>query len=153
MLVFDTSAYINGSRHHLPMGTFPSVWELIGEAMSDGRIISPRMVWTELKAHDDDLFRWAKDFRDSFIDPTEAVQREAGRIEAELPPSRTRGLADPWVIAEARIRELTVVTYEGQTFAGVPTRRWPSSMPGICNKLGVDFCTLPEALARLGASF
>jgi len=59
------------------------------------------------------------------------------------------------LIAEARVRDLTVVTYEGRTFSGAPTseQRWSRSMPGICLRLGVDCVTLPEALGELGGSF
>jgi hypothetical protein len=44
MLVFDTSAYLNGWRDHYPPKTFPSVWKLIEDAMVDQRIIAPREV-------------------------------------------------------------------------------------------------------------
>ena len=153
MLVFDTSAYINGRRHHLPIETFPSVWWLVSDAMEDGRVIGPRKVLAELSARDDDIYAWAREREGAFLEPTEEVQGEAGFIAAQLPESHTRGEADPWVIAEAKVRSMTVVTYEGQTFAGVPTRRWSSSMPGMCRELGVKVCTLPEALAMLGGSF
>jgi hypothetical protein len=38
-------------------------------------------------------------------------------------------------------------------FSGIPTRHWDRTMPGICKHLEVPCCTLPEALAMLGASF
>ena len=60
MLVFDTSAYINGWRVHYPLATFPSIWELFEECMGDGRILASRVVYTELEAKDDDVFAWAK---------------------------------------------------------------------------------------------
>ena len=67
--------------------------------------------------------------------------------------SARRDGADPFVIAEARHRGLTVVTYEGRSFSGIPTRRWERSMPGICTKFDVPFATLPEALGMLGVTF
>jgi hypothetical protein len=48
---------------------------------------------------------------------------------------------------------LVVVTYEGRSFSGVPTKNCAKRMPGICQHLGVECRTLPEGLARLGASF
>jgi hypothetical protein len=57
------------------------------------------------------------------------------------------------VIAEAKARGFTVVTYEGQSFNGVRTKRWHTKMPGICQELGVACATLPEGLALLGGSF
>lgn len=153
MLVFDTSAFINGSRLHLPMATFPSVWDLVSDAMADGRIVSPREAYNELKARDDDLFRWAKDRQGAFVEPSSEVQAEAGAIAAMLPSSPTRDVADPWVIAEAKVRSFTVITYEGQSFSGERTRKWHAKMPGICQELDVPCATLPEGLAFLGGSF
>jgi hypothetical protein len=156
VFVFDTSAYINGWRDHYPPTTFPSVWELIDTCFEDGRVLSPREVYNELTRKDDDVAGWAKERLDGFVEPIEEVMRAAGAIyEHELPNSGDRDAADPWVIAEARIRDFTVVTYEGRTFSGVPTseRRWSRTMPGICNRLGVGCVTLPEALGELGGSF
>jgi hypothetical protein len=156
VFVFDTSAYINGWRDHYPPTTFPSVWALIEDAFGDERVLSPREVYNELTRKDDDVAAWAKVRMAGFVEPTEEVMRAAGAIfEQELPDSGNRDGADPWVIAEARIRDLTVVTYEGRTFSGVPTSeaRWASSMPGICRRLGVGCVTLPEALGELGGEF
>jgi hypothetical protein len=156
MFVFDSSAYINGWRDHYPPTTFPSVWALIEECFGDERVLSPREVYNELTRKDDEVAAWAKDRMAGFVEPTEEVMRASGAIfENELPDSGDRDAADPWVIAEARIRGLTVVTYEGRTFSGVPTseRRWAKSMPGICNRLGVGCVTLPEALGDLGGEF
>ncbi|HJQ83056.1 MAG TPA: DUF4411 family protein [Candidatus Binatia bacterium] len=156
MFVFDSSAYINGWRDHLPPSTFPSVWALIDSCFEDGRVVSPREVYNELTRKDDDVAAWAKDRLHGFVEPTQEVMRAAGAIfEHELPASGERDAADPWVIAEARVRRLAVVTYEGRTFSGVPTseRRWATSMPGICLRLGVGCVTLPEALGQLGGEF
>ena len=151
MLVFDTSAYVNGRRDHYPAETFPSVWKLIGEAMDDGRVISPREVLNELRANDDDTSRWARERPGCFVAPSEDVPREAGAVLAMLPNPGVRDGADPFVVAEAKVREFVVVTYEGRSFSGIATKNWSRRMPGICQRLGVRCCTLPEALTTLGA--
>jgi hypothetical protein len=153
MLVLDTSAYLNGRRDHYPPATFPSVWGLIAAAMTDGRILPPREVFRELTAKDDDIAEWAKDLAGLFVDPSPEVQRAAGTIYAMFPGAGRRDGADPFVVAEAKVRGFTVVTYEGRSFTGVPTRRWHRAMPGICARVEVPCVTLPEALAALGASF
>lgn len=153
MLVLDTSAYINGQRDHYPLATFPSVWGLITEAMGDSRVIPPREVYRELIAKDDEITAWAKERAGYFVDASEDVQRAAGVIYSMFSGAGRRDGADPFVIAEAQIRGFTVVTYEGRTFSGLPTRNWERSMPGICRHFGVPCCTLPEALTMLGASF
>lgn len=153
MLVFDTSAYINGRRDHYPVETFPSVWQLVAEAMDDGRVIAPREVLNELKAKDDETCAWAKERAERFVEPSEDVQREAGVILGMLPNPGVRDGADPFVVAEAKVRGFTVVTYEGRSFSGVQTKNWAKRMPGICRQVGVECRTLPEALTKLGAKF
>lgn len=153
MLVLDTSAYLNGRRDHYPPTTFPSLWQLVEEAMSDGRIVAPREVFRELTAKDDDLAAWTKTQAGCFVEPSEDVQRAAGVIYGMFPGAGRRDGADPFVVAEAQVRGFTVVTYEGRSFSGVPTARWHRTMPGICKHFGVPCVTLPEALTLLGASF
>jgi hypothetical protein len=153
MFVFDTSAFLNGWHDHLPPSTFGSVWTFIGEAMADERILAPREVLTELQAKDDEVSAWARERASAFVEANEDVQRRAGEIYEMLPNPNLRDQADPFVIAEAEIRGLAVVTYEGRTFSGVPTTRWWRQMPGICQELDVACVTLPEALTALGGSF
>jgi hypothetical protein len=154
MLVFDTSAYINGWRVHYPPETFPSVWELFEECMRDGRIIAPREVYNELETKDDDVFAWAKRLEALFVDPSEAVQAAIGPIAALIPNYGVRDLADPFVMAEAKVRGSTVVTYEGtNTITGARTKKWAEKMPGICDQLGIPCCIVPEALGMLDAKF
>ena len=154
MFVMDTSAFVNGWRDHLPPATFPTVWQLIDFCLDDGRIIGPRQVYVEITKKDDDVAEWVKERRTKFADPDPAVQAVAGELWARLYAANPeRNQADPWVIAEAKVRGLTVVTYEGRSFSGVPTRRWARSMPGICAHEGVPCVTLPEALTALGGHF
>lgn len=152
MFCSDTSLYLNGRRYHYPPATFPGVWDRIEEALKDGRIIAPREVFNELTAMDDDVSAWAKPMKAFFVDPSEPVQRRAGVIESMFPPG-IRNSADPWVIAEAEARGLTVVTYEGSSFGGAPTKRWHRSMTGVCEHFGVRHASLAEALAALGGPF
>lgn len=150
MLVPDTSVYINGRRDHFLPETFPSVWDLVASAMEDGRIIAPREVYRELTRKDDEIAAWAKERAGVFNEPSPEIQRAAGVIYAEFESPGRRDGADPFVLAEAQARGFTVVTYEGRSFSGIPTRRWERSMPGICRHFGIPCCTLPEALTMLG---
>jgi hypothetical protein len=152
MLVFDTSAYINGQRDHLPPTTFPSVWVLVGTAIEDERIVIPREVYREVGDQDDDIKKWLGQYEGFVVEPSEEVQHLAGTFQAHFGKSKLRNRADPFILAEAQFRSFTVVTYEGRTFSGVPTKNWHRSMPGICKHFGIPCCTLAEALAKLGAS-
>jgi hypothetical protein len=153
LLVFDTSAFINGWVDHYPPGTFPSVWALVGECMADGRIIAPHAVLVELERKDDEVYEWAREHAAAFVDPSSDVQERAGEIYGDLPNPGDRDAADPFVVAEASVRGFSVVTYEGRTYSGVPTRNWHRTMPGICRRYGLPCLTLPEALTHLGGHF
>lgn len=98
------------------------------------------------------VVKWIKSF--DAVDPVREVQMLVGEIYAQFSDgSARRDGANRFVIAEAKHREMTVVTYEGRSFSGVPTTRWERSMPGICQRFEVPCAALPEALAMLGASF
>lgn len=153
VFAFDTSAFINGWHYHYPPAVFAGVWTLIEGAMVSGLILSPREVYKELGAKDDDLKAWSRQYSNAFINPDQQVQLEAGKIQAHFPDAGVRDVADPWVIAEAKVKGLTVVTYEGRSFSGVPTLKASTKMPGICQIENVPCVTLPEALQALGGNF
>lgn len=153
MFVLDTSAYVNGHRDHFPYKTFPSVWQFLEDPLRDKRIMLPRSVYDELHRQDDDVSTWIASFENLKVTPGQAVQELAGEIQQHIPNSHLRHDADPFIIAEAKHRGFTVVTYEGRSFRGVPTAptKWARSMPGICKRFDVPCRTLPEALGQLGA--
>ena len=152
MLVFDTSAYINGQKDHFLLTVVPSVWTLIEQAIDDRRIILPREVYRELTQIDDDLSTWIKRHSGVVAEPSEGVQRRAGESLPHFPTTAGRNRADPFILAEAETRGFVVVTYEGRSFSGRPTKNWASSMPGICQHFEIGCRTLPEALEMLGVS-
>ena len=57
-------------------------------------------------------------------------------MQAFLPKPGIRDKADPWVIAEARVRGLMVVTYEGRTFGGTQTVKASTKMPPYARSWG-----------------
>lgn len=152
MFVGDTSAYLNGWRDHYPPSTFPSVWELLAEAIADSRIISRGRCIGSSPARTTRLRCGRGTGR---VPWSSRVRRFRARPARSSVCSRIRGLvmADPFVIAEAKVRGFTVVTYEGRSFSGIPHRRWDRTMPGICQRLSVSCRTLPEALTALGGAF
>lgn len=153
MFVFDTSAFINGWRDHYPPATFPGVWGLIAAGLEDGRIVAPREVFREIERMDDEVFEWARARSDRFVDPTIGVQGEVGAIYAQFPKPGVRDAADPWVIAEARVRNFIVVTYEGRAFSGEALPSTARKMPGICAHFGIPCVPLPDAIGGLGGHF
>jgi hypothetical protein len=152
VFVFDSSAFINGSRHHYHLDTMPSVWRLVEDAIDDGRVIVPREVYREVLDQEDAISKLLKGHEGVVADPSRQVQKRAGQLQGEFPKPGLRDKADPFVMAEAESRNNTVVTYEGITFTGAPARGADKKMPAICKRLGIRCCTLSEALRTLGLS-
>lgn len=150
MFVLDSSAFINGSRHHYHLDTMRPIWTLVEEAIDDGRVILPREVYREIMDQDDEISRLVHRHRAAVVEPSREVQARAGQLQGEFPKPGLRDKADPFVIAEAETRGFAVVTYEGITFSGAPARGADGKMPAICSRLGISHCTFPEALRRLG---
>jgi hypothetical protein len=150
VFVFDTSAFINGSRHHYFLDTMPGVWTLVEAAIGDGRIVVPREVYRELLAQEDEITILIRRHEDGIAEPTERVQRRAGELQAMFPKPGLRDLADPFIMAEAEARGFAVVTYEGITFAGERAKKADDKLPALCHQVGIACCTLAQALRDLG---
>ena len=148
--VFDSSAFINGARHHYYLDTMRAVWDLVETAIDDGRVIVIRAVYREVLEQDGEISKLVARHADAITEPTEQVQRRAGEFERFFSRSKLRDEADPWVMAEAEAREAVVVTYEGITFTGEPARGADNKLPAICQSVDIDCCTLAQALRDLG---
>ncbi len=99
MLVFDTSAYINGRRHHFLPTIVPSVWRLVQDAIQAGHVVLPREVYRELMVYDDDVAQWIEQSKGSIAEPSREVQQRAGVLQAQFPQTGIRHRADPFILA------------------------------------------------------
>ncbi len=148
--VFDSGAFINGAQHHYFLDTMAAVWGLVETAIDDGRIVVPREVYREVREQEDAISELVHRHAAAVAEPSEQVQILAGQYQAKYFKIGLRNRADPFVMAEAKIRSATVVTYEGITFAGKPARGAERKLPGLCRKESIAVCTLPQALQLLG---
>ena len=109
--VVDTSSLVNVQRTY-PLAVFPGVWDQLAELAQAGRLISAREVLNELeRGGDDEIYKWAKDYKFMFQDP-DGEQIEVTKeivnhpqfgglfdIDSETPD------ADPFVIALAAVQQ------------------------------------------------
>jgi hypothetical protein len=108
--VFDTSALIGAWVRTYPPDVMPGLWENLDNLAQRGEMHAPEEVLAELKRQDDDLAAWVKERSDQIVvAPTRALMLEARDIlrdHAGLTMTGTgRGLADPFVIALAALKE------------------------------------------------
>lgn len=145
----DTSALVDAWVRHYPPDVFPAVWSLMDSATRNGDILAIDEVARELERKDDDLLKWVKE-REHMIVPIDAdIQRRVVEImsnHGRLVDSRkNRSGCDPWVIALAQERQLTVVTAEKASGNLVKPK-----IPDVCQVLGVPCIEVIELFRRQG---
>ncbi len=106
---------------------------------------------SELERQDDDVFAWAKRHV-TFVALEDEIQARATEILARFPQlvntRRSRSVADPFVIALARVQGLTVVTAERGS--GSPQK---PRIPDVCAGVGVKCVPLLGMFKELGWQF
>ncbi len=148
----DTSSLIWAWRFAYPRDRFPSVWMQIENLIGSGDLKASPMVLAELERQDDDLHAWAAAKIELFVGLDDEQQQEVRAIMAAhagiLQPGEDRVNADPFVIALARRRGLTVVSEERRS--GNPNT---PRIPNVCAARGVRCVNLLGLMADLGWTF
>lgn len=147
----DTSALLDGWARWYPPDVFPSVWEQMEASIRIGDIIATDDVREELERKADDLHAWCVAIEPLFIPLDADVQRGAREVLAQFPKlldeRRGKSMADPFVIAPARVHGLTVVTGEKGGTADRP------KIPNICQHFGCRCIDIVTMIRELGWKF
>lgn len=150
---FDTSAFINSwHRYHTPK-VFPAIWEKISELVKSGRIIVCKEVQKEINNGNDDLKTWFRSVN-SCVQPYDTTQfgivaaivNKYPKVSHYNKPKPVH--ADPFVIALAKVKNATVVTWEGG--GGDPLN---PKIPSLCKENGVDSCNMIQFFEKEGWTF
>lgn len=146
IFVFDTSSLIK-LKHFYP-NIFESIWKGLGNMVASNNLISTREVWRELEGQDQGrhVNQWVKDNKSIFTTP----QPEELNFVAEIfrvrhfhtligDQQRLKGtpVADPFVIACAKVNNGTVVTEE-------VIKPNAAKIPNVCQKFDVDCINLHQ---------
>lgn len=153
--VFDTSS-LSKLKHFFP-GVFKSVWTGLDALVASGHLISTREVWNEIERGDVDAHtnNWLKQRKHLFTTPRGpellfvAQIFQISHFQALIgEKQRLTGtpVADPFVIACAKVRGGTVVTEE---------RLKPHSakIPNVCQHFAVPCMDLETFMQQQGWSF
>ena len=143
---FDTSAFIEPWVRLYPPDMFGPVWDKVEELAEAKVITAPADVLLELEKQKDDLHEWAKARPDLFQQPDRDVMEVFTEIVNNHPDfmkiSSTKSGADPFVVALAEVKELTVVTYETMAKQNAAPK-----IPNVCMARGLgDTATLVDVL-------
>jgi Domain of unknown function (DUF4411) len=148
----DTSALLEASARVYPMDVFGSLWAHFDKMIECGDLLSPDEVLHELEKREDGVYRWAKARKQLFYPIDTQLQQAVTEVMLRFPrlmDSRPgHNLADPWVVALAKITGRTVVTCEKQTGNDRNPR-----IPDVCIGLGVPWITLLQLIRDEKLSF
>jgi len=153
--VFDTSAFI--VLKHFYRDTFKSLWAGLEELAAEGSLVSTREVFNELQNYNDVDFiqDWAKEHKKIYTIPTNAELAFVRQILAIRHFQTLIGgkellkgtpVADPFVIAAARIKKGSVVTQE-------KLKRNAAKVPNICAHFLIPCVDLGGFMEQQGWSF
>ena len=143
----DTSAILDGWVRYYPPDVFPPVWTRLEELIAARRLVAPDEVREELKRKLDEPYKWAKKQAGLFLPLDSAIQASAAAVLKAYPklidnrPNRTS--ADPFVIALAEVRRLTVLTGERPT-----TNLNRPNIPDVCLAMKVPCLGMMELFRR-----
>jgi hypothetical protein len=133
---FDTSVLVDSWRSRYPPDLFPALWDRLAGLVDDGTAKASREVHTELAKKDDEVFKWANERVEMFVESDDRVQTAVRAILAQHPrlvdTRKSRSGADPFVIALAQVHRCTVVTYEARS-----NNLARPKIPDVCDSLGI----------------
>ncbi len=153
--VFDSGPLIDLFRHYYP-SRFPTLWEKFQALVLGEEFISVREVYNEINSRKDMLTSWAKKDKDKlFSQPTveeflfvrgifqvphfQAMIRKRERLQG-------RPVADPFVIARAKVLNCQVVTTE-------VFRENSAKIPNVCKYFSVQCTNLEGFMEQEGWTF
>lgn len=153
--VFDTSS-IRALQHFYPR-VFKSIWDDLDSLVQQNRLISTREVFSELErqAVSDEIQKWARKNKELFTMPRGAELQFVAEIFQIMHfqaligvQQRLKGnpVADPFVIACAKINNGTVVTEEGWQRPGNSLTLKPNAakIPNVCAHFNIPCIDLEE---------
>lgn len=148
----DTSAILDGWVRYYPRDVFPTLWDNLEGMIAKRRLVAPQEVLLELSKNDDELHKWARLQDGFFCDLDEATQIATAEILAKFPKlvnnERNRSIADPFVIALAKVRNCVVIT--GEKRRGNPER---PKIPDVCDGYKIKCINLLELIRVEGWQF
>jgi hypothetical protein len=162
--VFDTSS-IRSLQHFYPR-VFRSIWDGLEALASQGLLISTREVLNELErqAVSEEVLQWVGDHRAVFRTPNaEELQFVATIFQVQHfqaligQQQRLKGMpvADPFVIACAKVHGGTVVTEEGwmRPGASLMPKAHAAKIPNVCAHFGIPCIDLEEFMHQQAWNF
>ena len=147
----DTGALLDGWVRWYPPDVFPSVWQRFDQLIEAGTIVASEEVLRELSRRDDGIHDWCKQRPKLIVPLDENIQYATVEVLSQFPrmvdQRPGKNLADPFVVALAKVRKLTVVTGE---IGGTQDR---PKIPFVCQHFDIRSINLVQLLREIEAQF
>jgi hypothetical protein len=137
----DTSGFLDAWVRNYPEDVFPTIWQQMDAAAKDGTMLASDEVLRELEKKEDGAHSWMKDRPEMIVSLDGEIERHVREIMQRYPrlvdTKKGRSGGDPFVIAVARVKGITVITAENATGKlDVPR------IPDVCGDLGIRWIRL-----------
>lgn len=162
--VFDTSS-IRSLQHFYP-SVFRTIWDGLDGLVQQQNLISTREVWNELGRQNvsADVLAWAKQNKQIFTTPDAVELQFVAQIFqiqhfqsliGEQQRLKGTPVADPFVIACAKIKNGTVVTEEGWDHSSqtLTPKLNAAKIPNVCAHFKVPCIDLERFMQQQGWAF
>lgn len=166
--VIDANAFLTPSKNYYRFNIAPSYWKQFNELSEAGYIKTIDKVAKELKPKTkekfkDDIQLWYEDeFKGEIISTnTQEIFNEYQSIiqflndsvkyseKAFLEWAQHADVADPWLIATAKVNDYTIVTFEGRINYNGGSPMGKATIPNVCEDLIVPYTDLFRMMEHL----
>lgn len=134
----DTSGFLDAWVRNYPVDVFPTIWQQMDVAARNGTLVASDEVLRELERKEDGAHAWVKDRPQMLVALDSEIEEQVRYIMQRYPrlvdTKKGRSVCDPFVIAVARVRRLTVITAENATGKLEVPR-----IPDVCGDLGIPW--------------
>jgi len=132
----------------------PDYWKVLIELGKSGKIFIPELVYEEIVRTEDDLSKWLKTSKIPIAKISEPITKHIRKILKDYPllvdNTKSRSLADPWVIAHALSENATVVTKEEKVTA---LNSKKIKIPNVCDNIGIRWINDFQFIEELEIKF
>jgi len=158
MQVFDASSMIYAWDNY-PISHFPSLWEWIGEQVTEGELQMPKVAINEVRQKTPDCSDWLKKNNLQRLDVSDEIVQSALRIKTLLQIQNDEygkgvGENDIFIIATAKICSAELVSNEARQ-PKLPNEPRNRKIPAVCAmpEVSVVCINFLEYLKRTEAVF
>lgn len=158
--LLDANVFIEASRRYYGFDIVPSFWNWLDQKQSNEDIASITSIYDELVNGNDELAEWVKERKGSgwWLEVTDRETQETYReVVAWVmahpnfkPEAKDEFLAgaDPWLIAEAKVLGVTVVTHEKLDL----NAKKKVYIPVVCEHFGITYLDTFQMIRDFGDS-